>query len=61
MNKAGPGCGASSLDDLEIFILHREYRPGMAHAFNHSTWEAQAGEFKASLSYIKSFRPARAT
>jgi hypothetical protein len=36
----------------------------MVHAFNPSTWEAEAGrflEFEASLVYRVSFRTARAT
>jgi hypothetical protein len=36
--------------------------PGVvAHAFNPSTWEAEAGEFEASLVYKVSSRTARAT
>lgn len=57
MNKAGPGCGASSLDDLETFILHRDYRPGKAHDFNPSTWEARISEYSTNLVCTASSRP----
>jgi hypothetical protein len=42
--------------------MHRA-RAVVAHAFNPSTWEAEAGgfEFKASLFYKVSSRTARAT
>jgi hypothetical protein len=37
-------------------------KPGMVvHAFNPSTWEAEAGEFEASLVYRVSSRTAKAT
>ena len=52
----------------EVFsVMHcakREGKPGMeAHTIHPSSWEAEAGrfDFKTSLVYIVSSRPARAT
>jgi hypothetical protein len=44
------------------FLKREKNKLGMvAPAFISSPWEAEAGEFRASLVYILSYRPARET
>ena len=45
----------------DFFLCRKFHSAGCGGAgFNPSTWEAEAGEFEASLVYIVSSRPTRA-